>query len=45
MKIVKEVEEYKNYSRRMFKVVKDLQRRKKKKKLVVDGKDGKITDE
>ena len=45
MKIVKEVEEYKDDSRRMFKVVKDLQRRKEKKKLVVDGKDGKTTDE
>ena len=45
MKIVKEVETYKDDSRRMFKVVKDLQRRKEKKKIVVDGKDGKTTDE
>ena len=33
MKIVKKVEEYKNDSRRMFKVVKDLQQRKEKKEI------------
>jgi len=43
--MVEEVERSKDDSRRMFQVVKDLQKRKEKKRIVVDGEDGKTTDE
>jgi hypothetical protein len=45
LEMVEEVENSKDDSRRMFKVVKNLQRIKEKKKIVVDGENGKTTDE
>ena len=45
LQMVEEVERSKDDSRRMFQVVKDLQKRKVKKRIVVDGEDGKTTDE
>ncbi len=44
LKRVDEVEGYKDDSRRMFQVVKQLQRCKEKKKIIVDGEEGIITD-
>ena len=45
LEMVEEVENSKDDSRRMFNVVKNLQRITEKKKIVVDGENGKITDE
>ena len=43
--MVEEIEKYKDDSRKMFQAIKQLQRRKEKKKVVLDSVDGKTTNE
>ena len=45
MRLVEEVERHKDDSRKMFQVVKQLQRRKEKKKIIVNGEHGVTTNE
>ena len=45
LEIANEVEAHKDDSRRMFQAVKYLQKRKEKTKIIVDGEDGKTTNE
>ena len=45
LSLVEEIENTKDDSRRMFQVVKHLQKRNDKNKVIVDGKDGKTTNE
>ena len=45
LELVEEIENSKDDSRRMFQAVKQLQRRKEKKKLIIDSENGKTTNE